>query len=748
MPLNWRKMPLFMSRRRTFSMRQRMVSIRREKINAALLRHHHKGLSQDEELDAIRAVFIYEEQRIPTDEEQRVRPLDLARLGPLLPEFLGHIEWKTSRSAFWLHQQLWTDLAGEWSRYWRLEDGGQRKPDKPLYAPLDAAKREIRVLQVSRVPPVDGNTRLDDNSNGAFHANLMHVSLDDDPPYIAISYAWGDRATVGRFRSDQEGAADFEYNQAVFEIVNTLVPEGSILYLWIDAVCINQQDDAEKGTQVALMGEIFRKARQVVIFLGEADEDTTASMDLFHRAKPITEVDFPEWPIAEDVARLEAESTKAGIPLWAWCLVHVLISKRWFTRYWVIQELVLGTAPVVVCGRHAVTWDLVANVSNWMIEHRHLTRSIHFRPYEKPFSFSEKAWRNVRQLSLVRRMSVLQTSHTMQWLLNNLWTFNATDPRDRIFAITGLVSPAEIEEDFRPNYEIKVEELYTRVTRRLLTRHNAVYTLYEAGVGFARSLCLPSWAPDWTSTRTWRTLYSRATKQAKQGLHSAASMGFRVEFPSESSQVAILHGCIVDSVWRLGPARHAHLSFWKPETVGAESQWIDSVLELVTSCAPKIDFSTACCDSPPYSLQWKYCLWETLIASNKQDIFSERVFDNYLKHIGCSARCKLREPLDPKIEIKLRSFHQSGRHTTVGRRFFISSKGYFGLTYPGTQEGDLVCVFAGMITPIIIRPVQPETPDSQSTSANHILVGEAYHHGIAKGELELEPQFMGPIRLV
>lgn len=240
-----------------FSLRQRMISVRREKSNIALLRRHNKGLSQDEEPEAIRAVFIHEEQRIPTNEEQRAHPCDLARLRPLLPLFLRHLEWKTSRSAFQLEQQLWTHLAGEWSRYWRLEDGGQKKPDKPLYAPLDETKRETRVLQVSRVSPVDGNIRPDVNSDEAFNANLLYVSLDDDPPYIAISYAWGDHSPVGRFKSDQEGAAKFEYNRAVFEIVNALVSEGSTLYLWIDALCINQKDDAEKGIQVALMAEVF-----------------------------------------------------------------------------------------------------------------------------------------------------------------------------------------------------------------------------------------------------------------------------------------------------------------------------------------------------------------------------------------------------------------------------------------------------------------------------------------------------------
>ncbi|ROW03245.1 hypothetical protein VSDG_01564 [Cytospora chrysosperma] len=726
-----------------------MVSIRREKVNAALLRHHHKSLSQDKELDAIRAIFIYEEQRIPNDEEQRVRPLDLARLGPLLPALLGHLEWKTSRSAFRLNQRLWTHLAGEWSRYWRLEDGGQREPDKPLYASLDAAKREIRVLQVSRLSPVVGNTRLDDNRNGAFQANLMHVSLDDDPPYIAVSYAWGDHAPVGRFKSDQEGAANFEYNRAVFEIVNTLVPEGSTLYLWIDAVCINQQDDAEKGIQVGLMGEIFRKSRQVVIFLGEADEDTTTNMDLISRAIPIIEEDFPEWATEEDVARFEAESTKAGIPPRAWCSVHALALRRWFTRYWVVQELALGKAPVVVCGRHSVPWDLVADVYDWISDHWSLVIALFDRirtyegpPYRTPPLAQD--WLNVYRLIRVRRMSESQRPLSIQQLVNHLDIFDATDPRDRIFAITGLVSPAEVEEDFRPNYEIRVEELYTQVARRFLIGHNGLHNLYMAGVGLPRSLCLPSWVPDWTLKRELLRLYRVATKK---GLHSAGNIDFRVEFPSDSSQVAILHGCIVDSVWRLGPVNDAP---YRPvlENSEAESRWFNSVLELITSCISAIDFSTACRDSPLDSPQWKYCLWETLIASESTEIFAERVFDSYVEYMGCSARSEPWEHLDSEVGHRVTDLRISARAATFGRRVFVSSKGYFGLTSSGTQEGDQVCVFAGMITPIIIRPVKPEAPDSPSTPTSYILVGEAYHHGIAEQELDFEPQFMGPIRLV
>lgn len=183
-----------------------------------------------------------------------------------------------------------------------------------------------------------------------------------------------------------------------------------------------------------------------------------------------------------------------------------------------------------------------------------------------------QAWDNLRFLIQARLASLSENPFTIRWLVDNLDKFEATDPRDRGFAITGLVSPADVEEeDFQPNYEIRVEELYTQVTRRLI-RDEGVQTLYRAGVGVPRSLCLPSWVPDWTSKRACHHLYGPATMK---GPHYAGGMKLRVDFSPESSRVAILHGCIMDTVWRLGHVKGAYLRTppWR-EIHEAERQWI------------------------------------------------------------------------------------------------------------------------------------------------------------------------------
>lgn len=113
----------------------------------------------------------------------------------------------------------------------------------------------------------------------AFETDLLHVFLDDDPTYLATSYALGEPATLDHFAAKQDAKGNAArrtgYNKTVHEVLNSLVPVGSTLHLWIDAVCINQEDLDESASRVALMGNIYGKARQVVVCFGDSDENTS-----------------------------------------------------------------------------------------------------------------------------------------------------------------------------------------------------------------------------------------------------------------------------------------------------------------------------------------------------------------------------------------------------------------------------------------------------------------------------------------
>lgn len=125
---------------------------------------------------------------------------------------------------------------------------------KYRYAPLLTTERSIRLAILSP---------------GAFddkvEFKLIQTALDNAPPYEALSYAWGE--------------AEFSESGQVDESTLSLSPtlETALHYLrlkteervmWIDAICINQQDTPERSAQVSFMSEIYAHARRVVVWIG------------------------------------------------------------------------------------------------------------------------------------------------------------------------------------------------------------------------------------------------------------------------------------------------------------------------------------------------------------------------------------------------------------------------------------------------------------------------------------------------
>lgn len=86
--------------------------------------------------------------------------------------------------------------------------------------------------------------------------------------------------------------------------------------LWVDAVCINQDDDGEKGLQVQSMGEIYASANGVVVWLGEAADDSDNAFEELGEA-----------------ARAPQEFLNLGEPDEK--AIIAVLKRPWFERIWV-----------------------------------------------------------------------------------------------------------------------------------------------------------------------------------------------------------------------------------------------------------------------------------------------------------------------------------------------------------------------------------------------------------------------------
>ncbi|KAF2822390.1 HET-domain-containing protein, partial [Ophiobolus disseminans] len=128
----------------------------------------------------------------------------------------------------------------------------------PLFThdPLPESTPHIRLLQL-----VQGDFDQD------IICNLSIWPLDTAPSYIAISYTWGDptptvNITVNNRRMVGRQNCQYALQQAFNQT------RSRQQYLWLDAICIDQNNNWEKGHQVALMGELYKRAAQVFACVG------------------------------------------------------------------------------------------------------------------------------------------------------------------------------------------------------------------------------------------------------------------------------------------------------------------------------------------------------------------------------------------------------------------------------------------------------------------------------------------------
>jgi hypothetical protein len=146
------------------------------------------------------------------------------------------------------------------------------------YRPLDAL-REIRLLGFRTPQDFDSSTYQDQPL-----FDIIHVTLEEAPKYETVSYTWGSSAQeydlVVRDGNQAGLPQKLKVTKSLFEALPRLTAQSDTGYLWIDQLCINQQDVEERNAQVSKMGMIYRQCTRVLIWLGEETTNTTHLRDL------------------------------------------------------------------------------------------------------------------------------------------------------------------------------------------------------------------------------------------------------------------------------------------------------------------------------------------------------------------------------------------------------------------------------------------------------------------------------------
>ncbi|KAK8029901.1 hypothetical protein PG993_011192 [Apiospora rasikravindrae] len=261
--------------------------------------------------------------------------------------------------------------------------------------PRPLLRNEIRLIRL----------RVEDDKKAPVHLTLEVYDSEECPEYETVSYTW----------TGDDGDADLSevifigpYWDISFQTKNMLAllkylrSGHGLRYIWIDAICINQADVAERSSQVANMGNIYFRCSRVVVWLGhDLVQETPKRYRRRRRLKEIEE-EIGDTSVLEDLLR-----------------------RRYFSRMWVIQEVVLAPSSIIPIGQV----DFVATAK---------------AAIELSNILGNKRWEGLDLFEVLHLVSPLR--------------MHATDPRDRIFGVLGLLhnSPSG---PLTPGYAVSVQNV-------------------------------------------------------------------------------------------------------------------------------------------------------------------------------------------------------------------------------------------------------------------------------------------------
>ncbi|OAA69876.1 Heterokaryon incompatibility [Cordyceps fumosorosea ARSEF 2679] len=343
---------------------------------------------------------------------------------------------------------------------------------------------------------------------GAFaddiHVELEPVSIPSDgsnlPRYEALSYVWGtvlpEEPKILVKDRDEPADAQPRYltvRENLRCALQHLRSESAVRTLWIDAICINQDDEVEKSTQVAHMGSIYELAERVVIWFGPAVDGSAEVVALLSKLALLARYDFRKDLLSWTTGDAPPEDLMfAGKDLESLILG---VSNTWFDRVWTLQELgvtdpdmaIIQWGPQTVPFVHLQTAIIV--YQSFYVD----------RDQDRDGSTAalRRRWSARRGNVLIFLMARFFLGFDFDSAMETVRYRDCYDPRDRIYAVLRLCRPRlDVVPDYGP--ACTAAALFERVCLRQLQDGVDLLGSCEWPNGMAG---LPSWVPNWHAKR-------------------------------------------------------------------------------------------------------------------------------------------------------------------------------------------------------------------------------------------------------
>jgi hypothetical protein len=557
------------------------------------------------------------------------------------------------------------------------------------YSPLDEEAQEIRLLTLV---------------SGTFSSEIrviLHtgpLTNESIPVFEALSYTWGSAQDLVDIFIGDSGHHTLSVTRNLAEALPYLRYNDLDRVIWIDAICINQQDLAERSSQVKRMSDIYSGAWRVVIWLGTESHGSALALKCMRKVTSEIDVDSATYSITSrsDGTTFPSQWRQTQPPLEKEELLAIcdLFNRGWFERLWVWQEVRLAREAVVRCGDLSVPWECVRTMAFLLVgrvKSRFLLQSI-----------------SRERINLVHNLSQGGASNPLERAIDDTKHCVCADPRDRIFALLSTLHVEYASAGFIPDYSKSVERVYQDVVVELLRKLGSLQLLTTVEIPHLEGAS--SWVPDWSTPRISRPLIAPNACKVKV-----------LERKMPQNGILEATGVLVEKIELVEefqiPLQRESASKTALEVRRVVTQVRHRARCLGLSEDPEALYRTLFCDtfaerSFPDDLNYS-------TLQNGEDSLL-RVLEGDLDLDGPETDL----PIDMKRIIDLM------RHFCPGRCLFVCADGRVGMGPRGIQSGDLVVVLIGCPAPIVLRP---------TVNNRYKVIGEAFFRGVMDGEALFGP---------
>ena len=568
--------------------------------------------------------------------------------------------------------------------------------------------------------------------------------------FTAVSYAWGSapRSRDFRLRDGSSIIITPGLESAISKISAHALKSNSPARIWIDQICIDQENFEERQQQVSLMRRLYEKATGLIIWLGDGDLYSRRVVEMVRTVGRLIGQDASK---AAQRAGLEkllgaepedhprdftktwfsslsayspwlARSQDQQNPSYETSLMK-FFDRSWFGRAWTFQEAVLPRTGEFLVGEDAFGMQSLLFTVEAIGSARMARMVYRARQDVKTAAFGYQSLLAVEatRYQISGEQSVREFLHFVSELAPY---YKTTDPRDLCYAFLGFQKNSRI--DIRPDYSVSTEEVYVRTAKAIVdgSRSLELFGVLHRGPAEVLTKSIPSWVPDWSAEPLAVPLHvshiSTYFSASREYDYSAVPNGLAAK------------GKVIDticSVFETNHFRHPPTQNFDIRDLEINSLFdLNGLVSALSQNLPKFKDAIS-----------RRRILRAILADGANPGAVENILQREARYGLADWRIEellqaydlwkaIQENTDNHTfyEAKLNAEALLAYSGVIKNRSLIATqKSRLGIASTSVKVGDLVAVLHGSRTPIILRP---------ASGSEYVVIGQAYIEGVMKGE--------------